>query len=168
MDRASTNEDILGNKFGEVYRIMTDHTFERRLEQYDPNLKLMFDQRSKRWKILEWSRDNSGWRILMTLEDDFKNPASPGDWVFFHLHDMRKKYEEHARRGDNWIVDRMNECDDYREKKQQKLSEETQYKIKNDIIFWKKAAAEFLNEPKSDVTAGYPKIMSKTKGNVCR
>lgn len=142
MDQKVTNEDLLGNKFGEEYSlIMTDYSFENRLKAFDSNLKLMFDQRKKRWTILEWARDNSGWRILMTCEDDFGNPMPVGDWVFGHLKWMQDQYTQKLKGSDGFYDDLVAKADEYKVKKDKELSEEAQYRVRTDIHQWRKAFA---------------------------
>jgi len=169
LDKDTTRQDILGNKFGERYSlILTDPTFERRLKMYDPNLKLMFDQFTKRWVILVWREDNSGWQILMRCEDDFGEPMPLGDHVFEHLNWMRRRWEE-ARKDGNKFYDGLNEqADAYKAKIDKKIAEENQYRIRTDFVQWDKGFRELRNEPKSDATAGYPKVKHKPKGPVCR
>lgn len=169
MEKESTNQDILGNQFGNEYSlIITDFTFEKRLKAYDPNLRLMFDQRLKKWVILEWARDNSGWRILMKCEDDFGTPAAPGEWIFSHLNYMKEKYEKRTKDPNSFIQNMMNQAEDYKEKKQKELSAEAQYQIRHDIILWRKAFAKHQKLPSSDATAGFQfQPQPKSKGIIC-
>lgn len=169
LDKETTRQDILGNKFGERYSlILTDPAFERKLHAYDPNLKLMFDQFTKRWVILVWREDNSGWQILMKCEDDFGNPMPVGDHIFNHLNWMRKRWEEAHPDGDRFYEKLLSQADENREKLERKISEENQYKIRHDINQWRKGFLELQNLPKSDAIAGYPKITNKPKGIICR
>lgn len=169
MDKQETKQDILGNKFGERYsNVIVDPSFERRLNAYDPQLKLMFDQFSKRWVILVWREDNSGWQILMKCEDDFGNPMPLGDHVFEHLNWMRKRYDEKYKDSNRFFDGLLSQADDYKEKQSRKIAEENQYKIRTDIAQWRKGFNELQNLPKADAIAGYPKITPKQKGIICR
>lgn len=169
MDKETTKEDILGNKFGERYSlIMTDPTFERRLKAYDPNLKLMFDQFTKRWAILVWREDNTGWQVLMKCEDDFGNPMPLGDEVFVQLNWMRKQYDEKYKNCNSFYEKLLTQADEYKEKQERKMSEENQYRIRTDWVQWRKGFDRLKNLPSSDATAGYRKITHKPKGIICR
>lgn len=169
MNKEEIKEDILGNKFGERYNTyLVDPAFERKLKAYDPKLKLMFDQFSKRWAILVWREDNSGWQILMKCEDDFGNPMPLGDAVFEHLNWMRQRYNEKHRNADGFYESLLSQADDYKEKLQKKIAQENQYKIRTDFTQWRKGFDELNNLPKADAIAGYPKIHQKPKGIICR
>jgi len=171
MNKETTQEDITGAKFGERYSlILTDPTFERRLHAYDPNLKLMFDQFSKRWAILVWREDNTGWQILMKCEDDFGNPMPLDDHIFEHLNWMRKQYDEkHRMGGDRFYDHLLSQADDQQEKMRQAQSEENQYRIRTDINQWRKGFNELQGLPRNDAIAGYPKVTYKPKprGIIC-
>lgn len=169
MEKNSTNQDILGNKFGERYStFLVDPAFEARLRLYDPQLKLMFDQVTKRWVILVWAEDNSGWQILMKCEDDFGNPMPLGDHVFTHLNWMRRQYEEKRKSPTVFLDSLIEKAEAYKEKRSKELSEEAQYRVRHDISQWRKAFNNHSKLSPSDAIAGYPTKTYKPKGIVCR
>lgn len=150
--------DTYGQQTDEIYTIISDPTFERRLKQFDPRLKLMFDQQAKRWVILEWAYDNSGWNIILKAEDREGKPMPLGDWVFNKLFVFRQQWLAKAEKGvDRWLEDMKEECEDIKAEQARKASENQQNKILDDINDWRRGARELDNRPKSDVTAGYPK-----------
>lgn len=160
------NADGLGQKFGETYSlILTDPTFERRLKQFDPNLKLMFDQNRKRWCILEWAPDQSGWNLLITAQDD-KGEAKPlGEWVFNKLYVWRHNYELRAKNPNQFFDDLMWKADWQKNTIETQISLDHQHLLSQERNEWRKAWKEINNLPKSDVTAGYPKI-NYNKGEI--
>jgi len=150
--------DTMGQRVDEIYTIMTDPTFERRLKAFDPRLKLMFDQASKRWVILEWAYDNSGWNIILKCEDSEGKPKPLGDWVFNKLYAYRQNWITMAEGGvDNWLNSLSSQADEYKRKKDEEASSKHIDMILDEINEWRRAARELDGLPKSDVTAGYPK-----------
>lgn len=150
--------DTYGQRTDDIYTIISDPTFERRLRDFDPRLKLMFDQKEKRWVILEWAYDNSGWNVILKAEDNNGNPRPLGEWVFNKLFVFRQQWLAKADMGvDRWMDSLKQQSEDYKAEKAKKLSETQQDKIKDDINDWRKGARELDNRPTSDVTAGYPK-----------
>jgi hypothetical protein len=150
--------DTYGQQVDQVYAIITDPTFERRLKLFDPRLKLMFDQKDRRWVILEWAYDNSGWNVILKAEDKEGNPMPLGDWVFNKLFVFRQQYLDKREKGvAKWLGDLKDECDTYKAEQARKSSDNRQHKILDDINDWRRGARELDNLPKSDVTAGYPK-----------
>lgn len=157
MWKESVNEDKLGRKFGERYStILTDPTFERRLKLFDPSLKLMFDQVKKRWRILEWAPDNSGWNILMTAEENGE-PRPLGEWVFNTLYVWRHNYNLKRDNPEQYWNDLMHTQKEQVSQLEAKHSDDGKHRILEERNEWRKAARELKNFPKSDVTAGYPK-----------
>ncbi len=155
-----SNLDTLGRKVEQTYsRIITDPTFENRLRAFDPKLKLMFDQGTKKWTILEWAYDNSGWNIILVAEDS-KGEAKPlGEWVFNKLYVWRKKWEEKAQVGaDKFLDNLIVEAAVQKEQMRQAASDDHQAMLKDDIIQWRKVSKELNNQPVNDATAGYRKI----------
>lgn len=158
-------QDRLGNKIGETYSTMlVDPYFEKKLKSFLPSLKLMFDQVKKKWVILEWAPDNSGWNIIYTFQDDFGNPMPLGDYVFDHLRDMMNQNEIKLKNPDAYFDNLIYKSEKQKEEIQRKSSEEHKKKLLEDINEWRKSSRELKNQPKSDVTAGYRKINQKTKG----
>lgn len=148
--------DTYGRKTDEFYSIITDPTFEKRLQAFDPRLKLMFDQQSKRWVVLEWAYDDSGWNIILKCEDREGNPKPLGEWVFNKLFVFRKQWEAKMEKGpDKWLDDMVAECTEIQKEQERKASEKHQDMILDDITEWRKAAREFDGGCANDVTAGY-------------
>ncbi len=145
-----------GEQVAKECLIIADPYFEARLKSFDPNLELVFDQSKRRWTILEKALDNSGYNIILRLEDDQGEPKPFGEWVFNKLFVFRARQEEKARVG---VVRWLNDFDYQAERQKaeilRKSSQETIDKGKDDWTLWKKACAEFTNSPVSDVTAGY-------------
>ena len=141
--------------------VLLDPFFEKRLKAFDPNLKLLFDQRSRRWHILVWRMDNSDWQVLIKAEDDNGNPKPLGDWVFNRLYVYRHNWEEKSRNFDVYWKNLIFEEEAQRAQIQRKLSEESQAKLMDDINGWRRAWRELNNEAPADVTAGYPKTQEK-------
>jgi len=118
----------------------------------------MFDQKDRRWVILEWAYDNSGWNVILKAEDKEGNPMPLGDWVFNKLFVFRQQYLDKREKGvAKWLGDLKDECDTYKAEQARKSSDNRQHKILDDINDWRRGARELDNLPKSDVTAGYPK-----------
>lgn len=158
-------EDRLGNKIGETYSTMlVDPYFERRLKSFDSNLKLMFDQIKKRWTILEFAPDGSGWNIIYTAEDDFGNAMPLSDYIFDDLKDMRLKYDLRYKNPNAYFDSLIAESERQKQEIEMKSSIEHRAKLLDDINDWRRANRELNNRPKSDVTAGYNKIKPKQKG----
>lgn len=138
--------------------------FENKLKAYDPNLKLMFDQIKKKWTILEWAPDNSGWNIIYTAEDDFGNAMPLSDYIFDHLNDMRAKYDLRRKDPNAYFDGLMKEADRQKAEIESKASVQHMAQLIDDINDWRRANRELNNRPTSDVTAGYRKIQPKPKG----
>lgn len=167
MEKTSVQEDRLGRKFGDTYSlILTEPDFERRLQSFDPNLKLMFDQVSKKWRVLEWAPDNSGWNIILTAEDANGNPKPLGDWVFTRLYVYRHNYEIRHNNPSQFFDDLIYEADRQENEIETKSSIDHMYQLLDERNEWRRAARELSGRPTSDVTAGYPKITPKTKGQI--
>jgi len=151
--------DTFGQEIEQTYSvILTDPNFERRLKAFDPRLKLMFDQGSKRWIVLEWAYDNSGWNRILVAEDKEGNPKPLGEWVFNRLFVYRQRYEAKRDIGvDQWFKNLVYEADKEKEKKSENWSDNHQAMLREDITQWRKASKELKNEPIADATAGYPK-----------
>lgn len=157
--------DNLGGEIGRDYStILTDPTFEKRLQSFDKNLKLMFDQRNKRWRILEWAPDGSGWNLLMTAEDDEGNAKPLGEWVFNKLYVWRHNAEQRNKDPQKFYTQLLTMGDEQRNQIQRQSSLNHQYKLIDERNEWRRAWREWKNLPKSDVTAGFPKIQHKPKG----
>lgn len=152
-------QDVLGNKLGQVYStILTDPTFERRLKAFDPNLKLLFDQKKKKWTILENAPDGSGWNKILVSEDDrTKEPKAVGEWIFERLWEFRNMYEHRHKNPNQYFNDLMYRADQQATEIQRQGSINHKNKLLDDRNEWRRAARELKNLPKSDVTAGYPK-----------
>ena len=162
------NEDQLGRKFGETYSlILTDPTFESRLRSFDPNLKLMFDQIRKKWVILEWALDNSGWNILLTAEDDKKQPKALGEWVFNKLYVWRHNAELRNKDPHQFFKDAKWNAEWDESKIETQSSIDHQNILKDERHEWRKANRELKNQPVSDATAGYPKHNYKNGEIIC-
>lgn len=162
------NQDVLGGHFGRDYSlILTDPGFENRLQAFDPNLKLMFDQRIKKWRILELAPDNSGWNIILTAENPETKEAVPlGEWVFRTLKAFRDRYEHRRKNPTKFLDDLIYQANQQQAEIEAKGSEEHKYKLLDERNEWRRAARELRNGSKSDVTAGYPKITPKPKGKI--
>lgn len=151
--------DNFGQRIDQNYSlILTDASFEKRLKIFDPNLKLMFDQSRKRWTVMEWARDHSGWNVILVAEDKEGNPEPLGEWVFKALRIKRDAWEKKMAMGANtWFNHMMDKARDQKNKLAAEASRENVDMIKDDIIQWRKAAKEFEKGVPSDVTAGYAK-----------
>lgn len=148
-----------GQEINSAYRILTDPLFERRLKSFDPRLKLMFDQSTERWVILEEAYDNTGWNCIIKCENPDKTPRPLGDWVFAKLHAKRQMYELKRRMGsDSWMDSLISEAKSQKQKIEDKNSQDHQLMIKDDLIQWRKASKEIQNQPASDAVAGYRKV----------
>lgn len=133
--------------------------FERRLKQFDPRLKLMFDQQSKRWVILEQSYDNSGWNCILKAEDKNGNEKPLGEWVFNVLYVKRHNWEEKQRMGaSRWLEELKYKANKFKEKERSSISDDHQAMLRDDVMQWRKASKELQGLPVSDATAGYRKV----------
>lgn len=154
-------KDIFGHEYT---RIIKDPTFEARLKNFDPNLRLLFDQTDKRFKILEKRPDNSGWNIIVSL--------LPGEELDQNILNLlwtrRKEYQDKniSEKPLAWHKSFISEANNIRSKIDSKSSENHKHRLMDDRISWRKAAREIRNFPASDVTAGYPKINHKPKGDI--
>lgn len=168
MEQREARSDRLGRPFGEKYSlILQDPHFERRLKAFDPNLKLVFNQVNKRWVILEWAMDNSGWNVLLTAEDDQKNPLPLGEWIFNKLYVWRHNYLEKRKNPDQWWKNLEIEAEQQQLMMDAASSRSNQAILIDEVNEYRRAARELRNEPTSDVTAGYQKIQPKSKGSTC-
>lgn len=146
---------MLGNELGKVYSTtILNPEFERRLKLFDPNLKLMFDQITKKWVILEYALDGSGWNILMkNLEAEDLN-----DKIINQLFVLANNAEERNRNPNQYFDDIMYAADKQREMIEKNLSDDHKHLVggeqRNE---WRKLARNLNNLPTADVTAGYPK-----------
>jgi len=160
----SLAHDETGRRIDATYKIIS-HDFERRLKQFDPRLKLVFDQGRDRWVILEQAYDNSGWNIIITAEDNDGNPQPLGEWVFNKLWVYRQRWAAKQRMGtDKWLDKLANEAKAQKDKMQADASDENRAMIRDDITQWRKAAREVAGDPASDAKAGYRKTTTKPKG----
>lgn len=152
--------DRAGNKIGETYSlILADPFFERKLQSFDPSLKLTFDQIRRKWVVLEAAPDGSGWNIVVTCEDENGNPKAPGEWVLNRLFVYRQRYEAKRQMGvDAWFAKLKLEADAHIAKEEEKISDENRARLREDVVQWRKAAKELDNLPPSDATAGYRKV----------
>lgn len=162
--------DTYGNPACRVYnfgKILLDTSFERRLKSFDPNLKLVFDNTRQRWTILEWALDNSGWNIIMRGEDDDGNEKPLGEWMLNKLYVWRHNNTTQRDVGiEQWVKD-----SDYEMEKQKTAilaghSREFRGRIVDDINDFRRGYKSMMNEPTSDVTAGYAKIIPKKRGSI--
>jgi hypothetical protein len=142
--------DRIGGEFGKQYSlVVTDPFFERRLKSFDPRLKLMFDQVKRRWTILEWASDNSGWNIILTAEDDVtKEPKPLGEWIFNRLYVYRHRHEEKMKDPDIWFNNLLYEADYQARKIEAKSDEEGKYRLRHDYLQWRKVAKDWRQLPK--------------------
>lgn len=153
------NIDTYGRPLGEAYQVISDVSFERRLKSFDPRLKLMFDQQTKRWVILERAYDNSGWNCILKAQNKDGSERPLGEWVFNTLFVKRQNWETAAKRGAaQWVDQLKDELDRKNEKSRRSLSDDNQALLREDVMQWRKAARELHNLPTSDVTAGYRKV----------
>lgn len=148
-------------------KLLLDSSFEPRLKRVDPNLKLVFDNTSSCWTILEWALDNSGWNVLLRAKDEEGNDKPFGEWVFNKLWVWRKNAEEKARVGvTKWMDNLDYEADRQKVQILKGHSREFQGRIVDDINEFRKGFKIMNNEAPSDVTAGYPKITRRQDGTV--
>lgn len=146
--------------------ILTDPSFERRLKAFDPNLKLLFDQNRRRWRILEWAPDGSGWNLLMSAEDDEGNPKPLGEWIFNKLFVWRHNAELRNKNPNQFFTDLQSIADRQKMEAETKASINHQHRLLDDINDWRRVSRELKGMPKSDVTAGYRKITKQPKGKI--
>lgn len=166
IDLDPKTHDGMGRQFGKEYSlILTDPDFERKLESFDKNLKLMFDQQAKRWRVLEWAPDNSGWNVIVTAQDDEGNPKPLGQWILNKLYVYRHNYELRARNPNQYFDDLMYEADKQKNVIDTRSSMDHIHQLIDDRNEWRRANRERKNLPKSDVTAGYPKVEFKPKNS---
>ncbi|OQA61432.1 MAG: hypothetical protein BWY41_00112 [Candidatus Atribacteria bacterium ADurb.Bin276] len=168
MELNSNFHDRAGNLIGETYSlILQDPFFENKLRNFDPNLRLTFDQIQKKWVVLEAAPDGSGWNVILACEDEDGNPKAPGEWVLNRLYVYRQRYEAKREMGiDEWFKRLKSDLDAYVEKKEQQISDDHQAMLREDVVQWRKAAKELEGLPVSDATAGYRKV-SYEKNDEC-
>lgn len=152
--------DTYGQRIEENYSvILTDPSFERRLQAFDPNLRLMFDQARKRWIVMEWALDNSGWNCLIIAEDSKGDPKPLGEWVFSKLFVKRHNYELKKQLGaDGYFNNLLAQAHEQQEQMAASASDDNQAMIREDITQWRKAAKEIEKGVAADATAGYRKF----------
>lgn len=153
------NIDTYGQEIDSTYRIITDPFFEKRLQAFDPNLKLMFDQNKKRWVILEKAGDKSGWNCIIKCEFKDGTERPLGNWVFEKLRRYRDIHELKMRMGvDGWLNKLRAEAFYQKDKLNEEASVDHQLALRDDITQWRKASKELHKLPVADATAGYPKV----------
>lgn len=152
--------DTYGQRVVDNYSvILTDPTLEKRIKFFDPNLKLMFDQSKKRWTVMEWATDNSGWNCILIAEDKDGNPEPLGDWVLQALKVKRAEWEKKMAMGaNNYFKSLMDKAEAQKRKMAFDASDDNQAMIREDIMQWRKASRQIEGGVPSDVTAGYRKI----------
>ena len=144
--------DTNGQEIGKTYRILIDLSFEKRLNAFDPNLKLVFDQTREKWVILE-AAPNGTWNIVITADQPL------GEWVFNELFVQRMRAESKRKMGaDRWLDNLIYEAGREKQKIEANLSDNEQAKIREDLVQWRKGNRERKNLPVSDAIAGYPKV----------
>lgn len=152
-------KDALGGRPDKDYDLqIVDPNFVNRLKMFDENLKLVFDKRIDKFRILEWAPDGSGWNILLTLEDSEGNPKPMGEWVFNILYVWRKRWEMKMEMGTERFFDQMSyDADNLFEKEKAKVDDLSDEIMKEESLTFDKASREINNLPTSDATAGYAK-----------
>lgn len=141
--------DQLGRRLDQRYStILTDPSFERRLKAFDKNLRLMFDQHSKRWIILEWAIDHSGWNIIIKAEDSDGNAKPLGDWVFNQLYVYNHRYQDKIRNPAQFFKSLIYEETRQQEAIEKKNSDDFKGVVLDDINFWRKLSKERRYLPK--------------------
>lgn len=159
MDRNECRFDRFGNEFGKEYTtILTDPAFEMKLKQFDPNLRLFFNKEVKRWVILEWALDCSGWNVIFIFEDDYKHPMPVGDWVFMHLREMRNTNERLRKNPKQFFLDTYNLSDRQFDQEDRRIDDETRHLLREHRNEFRKGWRALNKMPLADVTAGYRKI----------
>lgn len=160
-------KDFWGVPLGERFILsLNDLDFERKLKAFDRNLKLLFNKKKQRWAIVEKRQDGSGWNILFCLEDRGGEPKGLGDWVINKLIVMRANYEAKRRNADQFEKLLENAESDFKSGELKKTHQENRLRIVDDINVFRKAYKNLMNEPISDVTAGYPKANYKNSRSV--
>jgi len=152
--------DRAGNLIGKTYSlILQDPFFEKKLKNFDSNLKLTFDQIQRKWVVLENAPDGSGWNVIITCEDEHGNPKAPGEWILNRLYVYRQRYEAKKKMGvDEWFRHLKAQVDANIQSEEEKISDESRARLRDDVVQWRKAAKELDNLPASDATAGYRKV----------
>ena len=141
--------------------ILMNPFFEKRLKNFDPRLKLMFDQSKKRWVVLEWALDDSGWNIVLIAQHDDGTPKALGEWVFNRLWVYRQRHEQKQNMGlDNWMKSMREEAEGQRNTIEEAASDDHQAMLRDDVTQWRKVSKELDGLPPSDAVAGYPKAGS--------
>lgn len=152
-------QDISGNTYS---TLLVNPDFERKLRMFDSTLKLMFDQGSRRWCVLEPMANNK-WKCLLKSEDKEGNAKPLGDWVINQLFVWRHNAEARNDNPNKFLDGLIWEQEKQRAELERKQSEEHQYRLKHDINDWRRAANELAGKPTSDVTAGYPGVSKNNK-----
>lgn len=142
----------------EYTSLLSDPYFEKQLNLFDPNLRLYFNQEVKRWAILEWALDHSGWNVVYVFEDDYGNATPVGEWVFIHLREMRDNNDKLRQNPNAFISDAEYQSNSLFEKEEERLGEEERALIRDHANDFRRAIRAARNLPISDVTAGYRKI----------
>lgn len=151
--------DTYGRDIKEAYRIIENPSFERRLKAFDPRLKLMFEQKSKRWVIMEAAYDNSGWNVILKAENKDGSEKPLGEWVFNALFVKRRNWEVKAAQGaTRWIDDLKYQAEKQKQIITKNISQEHQEMLREDVLQWRKASKELQGLPIADATAGYRKV----------
>lgn len=146
------------------YWIMPDSTWDMRLKAFDPNLRLVFDQLTKRWKIIENALDGDGVNIVLTLEDCEGNAQPFGEWIFGALRDFRNKAYEAKRNLDQFLLGEENEAQRQRSEMERKCDEIGDYFAKHEKREYGKIMNLLRGDPVSDISAGFRKITPKPRG----
>lgn len=150
------------DKVVESQYLIMNPIWEHKLQDFDPNLKILLDKENQRWLIAEFIEGNKYPNIVMYLEDESGKPKPFGDWVINKLFVKAQRWA--ARKNNGSYLDGLaQEAEKQKIEFEEKSSEEARYKIVDDINKWKKAAYALDNLPVADVTAGYPKLTKKEK-----
>lgn len=153
-------KDQTGRELNKHYSttLLVDPAFERKLQAFDPDLKLIFDQTKKRWVILQWTGDPYNWAHIMTLEDEHGNPLPFSDMILNKLYVWRHRAEVRNQDPMKWFRGLTAEAERQKDEIDSRVSQDNQYRLKNDILQWRKAARELQGMPGNDITAGFANV----------
>lgn len=142
--------------------------FRLQLKRFDSDLVLGFDSINETYTILQWTGNATNWNLIFVLGNEKGRPKLPGEWVFSHL---RALAHNGMKAKDNPTLYTTNLKYEFEQAKKEVLLKATITKneakkdLRNEL---RRGFRELINLPKSDVTAGYPKINYKnnnTKNN---
>lgn len=145
---------VENNKSIESQYLVINPVWERQLQDFDQNLKLLLDKSNQRWLVAEFLPGNPYPNVLFYLEDDKGEPKAFGPWVLNKLFVKQERWKVYQRSNgpdiEQYIKDKQYEAELSVQEADERAHDEDSYKISHDISKWRQAVAAMNNEPVND------------------